>query len=386
MANSQQFDGLRPFYAMEILAMAKEKEAAGIEISHLEVGEPGAQVAPEVREAVAKSVMEDRQGYTHAKGSRELREKLSVYYRHRHKAIVDPENILVTNGSSAGFVLGFLSAFKPGANIAVTRPGYPAYLNILSSLGFEAVEIAVSAQNGWRLTAQQLREAYAANPFDGLLLASPANPTGAMIERDAFEQIILTCRELGVRFISDEIYHGLSHGMAETSALEFGHDALIINSFSKYFCMTGWRIGWMVLPQDLVRRTEIMAQNMFISAPSIAQVAASVALDCRDYYDAQKQKYIRNGAVLTQALNEMGLRDVRQSDGAFYAYVDISDFSNDSIDFCQKLLERAEVAATPGVDFDRMDGHKFVRFSYAGSSEVIDAAIEKIAGFLARPV
>ena len=386
MANSQQFDGLRPFYAMEILAMAKAKEAQGVEISHLEVGEPGAQVAPKVREAVVNTVLNDRQGYTHAKGNASLREKLVTYYRAQHGVIVDPDNILVTNGSSAGFTLAFLSAFEKGARIAVTRPGYPAYLNILSSLGFEPAEIAISAENGWKLTAEQIRETHKRAPLDGLLLASPANPTGAMVTTDELKEIVSVCRDLGIRFISDEIYHGLSHGDKEATALQFGDDSIVINSFSKYYCMTGWRIGWMVLPKSLVRRTEIMAQNMFISAPSMSQVAAEAALDCREYYDEQKRKYVQNGALLTKALNEMGFRDARQSDGAFYAYVNIADFSNDSIEFCQKLLERGDVAATPGVDFDRQEGHKFVRFSYAGARADIENAIEKLAAFLARPV
>lgn len=386
MTNSQQFDALRPFYAMEILAQAKQKEALGEKVCHLEVGEPGAQVAPEVREAVATAVLNKPQGYTHAKGNASLRNGLVEYYRQQHKAIVDPDDILITNGSSAGFILAFLSGFERGAKIAVTRPGYPAYLNILSSLGFEAVEIELSPDQSWRLDAEAVRDAHSRNQFDGLLLASPANPTGAMIERDELKQIVEACRELDVRFISDEIYHGLSHGMNETTALEFGNDAIVINSFSKYYCMTGWRLGWMVLPKDLVRRTEIMAQNMFISAPSMSQLAGEIALKCRDYYDAQKVQYISNGLLLTRALQEMGFADVCQSDGAFYAYADISPFSNDSVDFCQKLLDRGDVAATPGVDFDRVNGNKFVRFSYAGSRETIEDAIEKMAGFLSRPL
>jgi aspartate/methionine/tyrosine aminotransferase len=386
MAKSQEFDALRPFYAMEILALAKQKEAQGTKVCHLEVGEPGARAAPQVREAVAAAVQNEPQSYTHAKGNASLREGLVNYYRQRHKAIVDPEDILVTNGSSAGFILAFLAGFERGAKIAVTRPGYPAYLNILSSLGFEPVEIELSADRSWRLDANDVRKAHDKQPFAGLLLASPANPTGAMIEREELEEIIKTCRDLGVRFISDEIYHGLSHGMAETSALEFGDDAIIINSFSKYYCMTGWRLGWMVLPKDKARRTEIMAQNMFISAPSMSQLAGEVALKCRDYYDAQKVHYLTNGLLLTRALQEMGFGDVCQSDGAFYAYANVSSFTDDSVEFCKKLLERADVAATPGVDFDRVNGNKFVRFSYAGSRETIEDAIEKMAGFLSRPL
>lgn len=386
MTKIAQFPHLQPFFAMEILAMAKSLEAEGRDICHLEVGEPGAAPAPEVIAAVQKSAGTDPQRYTPAKGELSLREALSRYYRTQHGAAVNPDNILITNGSSAGFVLAFLSGFEKGSKIAVTRPGYPAYLNIISSLGFEPVEIEVHAADGWRLDADELRAAHKAKPFDGLLLASPANPTGAMVERDDLARIMNACDDLGVRFISDEIYHGLSHGLPETSALELGDNALIINSFSKYYCMTGWRLGWLVLPDDMVRQTEMLAQNMFISAPSISQVAGRVALDCRDYYDAQKTDYVRNGMLLVEALNEMGFKDARMSDGAFYAYVGIDGLADDSVAFCKKMLQEAGVAATPGVDFDRVKGHKFVRFSYAGDHDMLVQAIEKMAGFLSRPL
>ncbi|WP_424981104.1 pyridoxal phosphate-dependent aminotransferase [Maritalea sp. S77] len=386
MTKIAQLPHLQPFFAMEILAMAKTLEAEGREICHLEVGEPGAAPAPEVIAAVQQSAEMDPQRYTPAKGELNLREALCEYYRSQHSAVVKPENILITNGSSAGFVLAFLSGFKKGSRIAVTRPGYPAYLNIISSLGFEPVEIEVHAQDGWRLDADELRAAHKANPFDGLLLASPANPTGAMVEREDLARIINACDDLGIRFISDEIYHGLSHGLPETSALELGDNALIINSFSKYYCMTGWRLGWLVLPDEMVRQTEMLAQNMFISAPSISQLAGRVALDCRDYYNAQKSNYVRNGMLLVEALNEMGFKNARMSDGAFYAYVGIDGLADDSVAFCKALLQEAGVAATPGVDFDRVKGHKFVRFSYAGDHDMLVQAIEKMAGFLSRPL
>ncbi len=386
MTEIAQLKHLQPFFAMEILAMAKSLEAEGREICHLEVGEPGATPAPEVIAAVQQSAATDPQRYTPAKGELSLRQKLSEYYNAQHDAKVNPDNILITNGSSAGFVLAFLSGFEKGSKIAVTRPGYPAYLNIISSLGFEPVEIEIHAANGWRLDADDIRAAHKANPFDGLLLASPANPTGAMIEREDLARILNACDDLGVRFISDEIYHGLSHGLPETSALELSDNALIINSFSKYYCMTGWRLGWLVLPDEMVRQTEMLAQNMFISAPSLSQVAGTVALDCCDYYDSQKSKYVRNGMLLVEALSEMGFKDARMSDGAFYAYVGIEGLAEDSVAFCKALLQEAGVAATPGVDFDRVNGQKFVRFSYAGDHDVLVQAIEKMAGFLSRPL
>ncbi|MCF4099842.1 pyridoxal phosphate-dependent aminotransferase [Maritalea mediterranea] len=386
MTKMAQLPHLQPFFAMELLAMAKSLEAEGRDICHLEVGEPGATPAPEVIAAVQQSAQTDPQRYTPAKGELNLRTALASYYQDRHKVTVNPDNILVTNGSSAGFVLAFLTGFEKGSKIAVTRPGYPAYLNIISSLGFEPVEIEVFAENGWRLDADDIRAAFKSQPFDGLLLASPANPTGAMVERDELADILKACDDLGIRFISDEIYHGLSHGLPETSALELNDKALIINSFSKYYCMTGWRLGWLVLPDELVRQTEMLAQNMFISAPSLSQVAGQVALGCRNYYDAQKADYVRNGMVLTEALKEMGFKDARMSDGAFYAYVGIDGLAEDSVAFCKSMLQEAGVAATPGVDFDRVKGHKFVRFSYAGDHEMLVQAIEKMAGFLSRPL
>jgi aspartate/methionine/tyrosine aminotransferase len=366
---------------MEILARAKALEAAGREISHLELGEPGAPPAPRVLEAVARA-LPDAQRYTHAKGSAELRQALVDYYRDRHGVSGDPERIVVTMGSSAGFILAFHTAFRPGAKIAVTRPGYPAYLNTLDGLGFRAVEIPVSAEADWRLTGADIEAAFARESFDGLLFASPANPTGAAVDRAGLADIVETCRRLGVRLISDEIYHRLDHRGPSVSALELTEEAVIINSFSKYYCMTGWRVGWMVLPEDLVRRAEMLQQNFFISAPSLSQVAALAALGENDYYEAQKAHYAANRMLLALELGGLGFDAVRPSDGAFYAYADVSAFTNDSMDFCKRLLEEAGVAATPGVDFDRVNGGRFVRFSYAGTKATMEEALERMAGFL----
>ena len=374
--------GLQPFYAMEINALARELEAAGRTVCHLEVGEPDAPPAPKVREAV-RAVLDDPQKYTHFAGLPALREGLARYYAAQHGVAVAAENIVATMGSSSGFILAFHAAFAPGATIAVTRPGYPAYVNGLAGMGFRTVEIPLTAANGWRPTVAEIEAAHALTPFDGLLLASPANPTGAALTREHLAEIVALCGRLGVRFISDEIYHGLDYRGPSVSALEFGRDAIVINSFSKYYCMTGWRIGWMVVPDDLLRRTQALQQNLFISAPTLSQVAAIAALGERDYYEEQKAHYERNRLVLGQGLRALGL-DVADGDGAFYAYADVGRFTNDSLSWCKDLLQQAGVAATPGVDFDRSNGSRFVRFSYAGSRETIEQALARLADFL-RP-
>ncbi|WP_179952916.1 pyridoxal phosphate-dependent aminotransferase [Devosia marina] len=379
MTNSP--DGLMPFFAMDILKRAKALEVQGRTVCHLEVGEPGAPPAPRVLEAVAWALPEP-QGYTNAKGLNALREGLEGYYERQHGLQIDPELIVATMGSSAGFILAFHTAFQPGARIAITRPGYPAYVNTLLGLGFGVAEIPVSAGNGWRLTGAEIAVAHARQPFDGLLFASPANPTGASVSREQLADIVATCARLGVTLISDEIYHGLDYAGPSVSALELTRDAIIINSFSKYYCMTGWRIGWMVLPEAMIRRAEILQQNLFISAPTLSQIAASVALGERDYAEEQKARYAHNRHLLGQGLRELGFDLPRDGDGAFYAYAGIGQFSNDAMDFCLTMLDQAGVAATPGIDFDRTDGNGFVRFSYAGKSETVENALERMQDFL----
>ncbi|RDE09232.1 pyridoxal phosphate-dependent aminotransferase [Pelagibacterium lacus] len=374
-------DAIQPFYAMEILARAQALEAQGREVCHLEIGEPGGRPAPRVLAAVA-DCLERPMGYTSAKGMPELRQRLARYYAEQHGVELSPERIMVTMGSSSGFILSFLAGFGPGARIAVTRPGYPAYLNILASLNLASVEIPVSPANGWRLTVGDIEAAHARAPFDGLLLASPANPTGAVLAREDLAAIIACCDRLGVRFISDEIYHNLNYVGGDASALEFSDGHIVINSFSKYYCMTGWRIGWLVMPEDLIRRAEMMAQSLFISASSVSQYAALAALDARADYDARRDEYATNRLILAEGLQALGFKAAQPADGAFYAYVDASAFTNDTMDFCFRMLDSAGVAATPGIDFDRTDGHKYVRFSYAGTRETIERGLERLGAFL----
>ena len=372
--------GLEPFHGLEINALARRLEAEGRDIAFLEQGQPAAPPAPKVIEAV-RAVLDGPQLYTHFAGMPALREALSAYYAEQHKVTVSPESIVATMGSSSGFILAFLGAFEPGAKIAVTRPGYTAYPNTLYGMGYRPVEIPVDAAGGWHLTPAALEAAFAAEKFDGLLLASPANPTGAAVTRTQLGEIVATCRKLGVRFISDEIYHGLDYRAPSISALEFTRDAIIINSFSKYYCMTGWRIGWMVLPEDVLRRTQILQQNLFIAAPTLSQVAATAALGERDYSEVQKAHYAANRPFLTAGLRELGF-GVDEGDGAFYAYADASRFTNDSLSFCKRMLAEAGVAASPGVDFDRVNGNRFMRFSYAGSRQTMEKALDRMASFL----
>lgn len=377
----QPADGLMPFHAMEILKRAKVIEATGRSVCHLEVGEPGAPPAPRVIEAVGKA-LPLAQGYTNAKGLPELREGLANYYATLHSVVVEPESILCTMGSSAGFIIAFHTAFRPGARIAITRPGYPAYVNTLIGLGFGIAEIPLDPANDWKLTGADIAAAYADAPFDGLLFASPANPTGAAVDRAGLADIVATCKRLGVRLISDEIYHGLDYRGPSVSALELTRDAIVINSFSKYYCMTGWRIGWLVVPQRLSRVIERLAQSLYISAPYLSQVAAIAAFDSTEELEVVKAGYAANRALLLEELPRLGITEMHPVDGAFYIYADIARFTNDSLDFCRRMLDEAGIATTPGLDFDATEGAHHMRLSFAGSPGDCREAIRRLGGWL----
>lgn len=373
---------LMPFHAMEIMRHAKAAEAAGRSICHLEVGEPGAPPAPKVLEAVRRA-LPDPQGYTMAKGTRELREALVRYYDEQHGVAADCERIIATMGSSAGFILAFHAAFRPGARIAITRPGYPAYVNTLIGLGFEVVEIPVTAASGWLLTGADIEKAHGEQPFDGLLFASPANPTGAAVDRAGLTDIVEACRRLGVRLISDEIYHGLDYGAGFHSALEVTDEVFVINSFSKYFSMTGWRVGWMVVPDSMIRTVERIAQNMFICPPHASQVAALAALDCVEEAEANLAVYAENRRLMLERLPRIGFDRIAPPEGAFYIYADVSDLTEDSLRFAAEILEKAGVAVTPGLDFDPHRGARTLRFSYAAGTAEIAEGLDRLAAFMA---
>ncbi|GGA81559.1 1-aminocyclopropane-1-carboxylate deaminase [Brucella endophytica] len=306
-----------------------------------------------------------------------MREAIAAHYRDHYGVNVEPERIAVTTGSSAAFNLAFLSFFDAGDRVAITRPGYPAYRNILRALGLEVVEIPGD------LTGEALRAAHAEKPLNGVLFASPANPTGAIIAANDLRDIIETARELGIRVISDEIYHRLSYEGGDVTALSLGDDVTVINSFSKYYCMTGWRIGWMVLPRDAVRPVERLAQSLYISAPELSQIAAIEAFGATEELEAVKSRYRLNREILLRGLPEIGFHLAAPMDGAFYAYCDVSRFTNDSMDFARRMIAEANVAATPGHDFDPVEGHRTMRFSYAGAREDMEEAVKRLANWLA---
>ena len=370
---------VEPFHAMDVLAEATKRRASGRPVISMAVGQP-VHPAPEAARAAARQALEvGRIGYTDALGLLSLRRAISGFYRERHGVSVDPGRIAVTTGSSAGFNLAFLALFDAGDRVAIARPGYPAYRNILAALGIETVEIEVSAENGFTLTPEALE---AAGRIDGVLLASPANPTGTVTGRANLAALSAYCRQNGIAFISDEIYHGLTFVGEEATALEFGEDAVVINSFSKYYCMTGWRIGWMVLPEMLVRPVERIAQSLYISAPELSQIAAEAALGAEAELNVYRDAYRVNRDFLVKRLPELGFSIASPMDGAFYAYVDVSRFTNDSMAFARRMLAETDVAATPGIDFDPKDGHHTMRFSYAGSFEEMSEAVDRLARWL----
>ncbi|MCM2473770.1 aminotransferase class I/II-fold pyridoxal phosphate-dependent enzyme [Rhizobium sp. CG5] len=373
-----------PFHAMDVLAEANRRRQAGRPVISMAVGQPGHAAPAAALEAARTALEHGRIGYTDALGLPDLRQALSGYYRRKHGVDIDARRIAITTGSSAGFNLAFLTLFDAGDAVAIARPGYPAYRNILRALGLVVVEVPVSAETHYTLTPESLEAAQtrAGVRLKGVLLASPANPTGTVTGRLQLQRVSDYCRLHDIAFISDEIYHGLTYSTDAASAVEFGDDAIIINSFSKYYCMTGWRIGWMVVPDAMVRPLECLAQSLYISAPELSQVAAIAALGAGDELELYKDSCRANRDVLQQRLPEFGFDLLSPMDGAFYAYVDVSRFTNDSMDFARRMLAETDVAATPGLDFDPLEGHRALRLSYAGTMAEMVEATDRIAGWL----
>lgn len=371
-----------PFMVMDVMAAAERIEAAGGHVIHMEVGQPAAP-APRAALAAAHMALETaRIDYTSALGLISLRQRISRHYREAYGCSVDPARIVITTGSSAAFILAFLTMFEPGDRVAVTVPGYPPYRHILTALGCEPVLIETSSETRHALTGEALLAAHRRTPLKGVLVASPANPTGTMMSREALKDVIATAHDAGIRFISDEIYHGLDYAFPAVTAAELAPEALVINSFSKYFCMTGWRVGWMVVPEPLIRPVERLQQNLAISVPTLSQLAAEAAFDGRAEMDAIRHGYQENRRILIEGLPMAGLSKFLPADGAFYLYADVSDFTSDSFEFAKRMLEEVHVAATPGVDFDPIHGRSFVRFSYARSAEDMREAVRRIARWL----
>jgi aspartate/methionine/tyrosine aminotransferase len=371
-----------PFMVMDVMAAAERIEAAGGHVIHMEVGQPAAPAPRTAIAAAAAALQGGRIDYTSALGILSLRQRIARHYRDAYGCDVDAGRIVVTTGSSGAFILAFLAMFEPGDRVAVTVPGYPPYRHILTALGCEPVLIETTSETRHALTGEALLAAHRKAPLKGVLVGSPANPTGTMMSQDALTSLIAAAEEGGIRFISDEIYHGLDYAFPAVTAAALSPRALVINSFSKYFCMTGWRVGWMVVPEPLVRPIERLQQNLAISVPTLSQVAAEAAFEGRAEMEAIKRGYLENRRILIEGLPQAGLTTFLPADGAFYLYADVSAFTSDSFEFAKTMLEQAHVAATPGVDFDPFHGRNFVRFSYARSAEDMRVAVERIARWL----
>lgn len=370
-----------PFYVMEVMKAAAEREAQGKEVLHLEVGQPSTQAPQGVLKAATAALQNERLGYTNALGIPELRSRIARHYRDYYGVRVPAERIAVTTGSSGAFLLSFLASMDAGSRIALAEPGYPAYRNILTSLDIEAVGVPAGPETRFQPTPELLDKVE--GPLDALLVATPANPTGTMLDTDALRALVEYCDHRNMRLIVDEIYHGITyHGPAVTAA-SLSDRVIIINSFSKYFSMTGWRLGWMVVPDDLYRSVECLAQNHFISPPAHSQLAAVAAFDCMDEAEENVERYRRNREILLRELPNAGFDQLAPADGAFYIYADVSRLTNDSVTFCQKMLDETGIAATPGIDFDPPRGHQYVRFSFAGSTEEMEEAVRRLKVWLA---
>ncbi len=371
-----------PFMVMDVMAAAARLEAQGRRIIHMEVGQP-AVGAPATAIAAARAALTAGPlGYTETLGIPSLRRRIARAYAEWHDIDIDPSRIVVTTGSSAGFILAFLAAFEAGDRVAVALPGYPPYRHILTALGCEPVGIETSASTRWSITGEALLAQHRIAPLKGVVVASPANPSGTMMTASALRDLIRCAEDAGIIVISDEIYHGLDYAFAAECAARISSDAIIVNSFSKYFCMTGWRIGWMVVPAPLVRAVERLQQNFAISVPTLAQIAAEAAFEGRAELEEVRQGYEENRRILLEGLPRAGLDSFLPADGAFYLYADVSRFSTDSFTFATRMLKEAGVAATPGVDFDPLRGKQYLRLCYAGARSDMFEAVDRIGNWL----
>ena len=368
-----------PFIVMDVMREANALAASGADVVHLEVGQPGTPAPARVREAATAAIRDERLGYTDALGIPALRERIAAYYDEMYGVTVAPERVVVTTGSSGAFLLAFLAAFDVGDRVALAAPGYPAYRNILSTLGVEPVVIETRAADRFQPTPAILAEE--TETLDGLIVASPSNPTGTMVGADEMLALTALAGRYAIRFISDEIYHGITYGHGSVTALAFDDEAIVINSFSKYFSMTGWRLGWLIVPESMMRSVECLAQNVFISPPSLSQYAALAAFDSHDELRENVAKYARNREILLAELPNVGFDSLAPADGAFYIYADVSKLTNDSAAFCSRMLAEARIASTPGLDFDPYRGNAFVRFSFAGTEEDMRRAIDRLGAW-----
>jgi aspartate/methionine/tyrosine aminotransferase len=374
--------GIESFMVMDVMRAAAAEEAAGRSIIHMEVGQPATPAPRAARAAAMHALEHDTLGYTLALGTEALRRRIAQLYLDWYGIAVAPERVVVTTGSSAAFVLAFLALFDVGDAVALPTPGYPCYRHILGALGQKPVLIETGPEGAWMPTADDVVRAADRFGAKGFLVASPANPTGTMLEPERLAELAATCRRRGVQLISDEIYHGLTYARRAETALRHSDEAIVVNSFSKYFSMTGWRIGWMVVPEKLVRVIERLAQNLYISAPAIAQAAALGAFEAMDELEENRRVYAENRALLLEELPLAGFSKFAPPDGAFYLYCDVSDMTHDAPTFARAMLKEAGVAATPGVDFDAARGHRYVRFCYAGTTADMAEAARRLKAWL----
>jgi aspartate/methionine/tyrosine aminotransferase len=369
---------LPPFHAMAMARFASELSATGASVLHLEVGQPSTPAPAAVRAAAARALESEQVGYTNSPGLLSLRRAIAEHYRRWYGVDVDPLHVVVTSGASAAFTLAFLACFDPGDRVGVVEPGYPCYRNTLLALGAEPVPIGVGHETRWALTPELVE---AAGPLAGLVVASPSNPTGTVLAPELLTQTAAWCDDRGVRLISDELYHGITYGRRAETALACSSEAVVVSSFSKYFSMTGWRLGWIIAPPDVLAAVERFQQNLYICAPTLSQHAAPAAFESVEELDAHVARYAANREVLLAGLEAIGLSDVAAADGAFYVYADVSALTDDSMALCRRWLADTGVATTPGIDFDLRQGHRYVRFSYSGWAEDIAEACSRLAAW-----
>jgi aspartate/methionine/tyrosine aminotransferase len=376
---AQRAAAVPPFHAMAMSAAASRREAAGHHVLHLEVGQPSTPLPAGARDAVVRHLLDgDAMGYTNAAGLMSLRRRIARHYAEHDGVTMDAERVMVVAGASAGFSLAFLASFDAGQRVGIIEPGYPCYRNTLLALGVQPVNIAVDASTRWAPTADLLD---AAGSLDGLVIASPSNPTGTALGTAAMDAVVRWCAAHGVQLIADEIYRGITYGVDAPTVLAHTDAAVVINSFSKYYSMTGWRLGWMVVPPHLAAAVERLQQNLYICASHVSQVAGLAAFDCTAELDSHVRRYAANRRLLVDGLAAAGLATIADADGAFYVYADVSHLTNDSLALCQRWLTELDLATTPGIDFDLTRGRHWVRFSYAGAGDDLARACERLQGW-----
>ncbi|MFD0980839.1 pyridoxal phosphate-dependent aminotransferase [Tropicimonas aquimaris] len=368
-----------PFIVMDVMEAARQAEAAGRRVVHMEVGQPGTPAPAGARAALARAMEAEALGYTVALGLPALRQRIARLYRDWYGLDLNPDRVIVTPGSSGAFLLAFTALFEAGDRVGLGEPGYPSYRQILKALSLEPVGIQTAMQHRLQPVPEDVPDGLA-----GLIVASPANPSGTMLSREALAGLIARAAETGAAFVSDEIYHGIQYEGRAISALEISDDVCVINSFSKYFSMTGWRVGWMVVPEAEVRRYERLAQNLFICPPHASQVAALAAMDCDAELQANLAVYTENRRLMLDGLPRAGFTRIAPPDGAFYIYADVSDLTADSLAFSREILDQAGVAVTPGLDFDPRRGQGTLRFSYARATADIAEGLERLHDFMSR--